>query len=154
MSYNKLGDGTGRALGKLINGHSMLTVLNVSNNSIGSTGGISLGHALQTNTTLTHLNLKLNRYNKNNNLKCTIIVLFALFNYSCMLYRLGDEGIQPVLKALMKNLTLISLDISSNDFGEPSASLMSEVNTCNNVIMHDVHVLLKQNIIMYFSYRC
>lgn len=41
--------------------------------------------------------------------------------------RLGDEGVQPILKALMKNVTLISLDISSNDFGEPSASLMSEV---------------------------
>ena len=61
MSYNKLGDGTGRAVGKLLNGHSVLTTLNISNNCIGSIGGISLGHSLQTNTTLTHLNLKLNR---------------------------------------------------------------------------------------------
>ena len=73
MSYNKLGDGTGRALGKLINGHSVLTVLNVSNNSIGSIGGISLGHALQTNTTLTHLNLKLNRYG-HTAINCTLIL--------------------------------------------------------------------------------
>ena len=72
MSYNKLGDGTGRALGKLINGHSVLTVLNVSNNSIGSIGGISLGHALQTNTTLTHLNFKLNRY-EHAAINCTLI---------------------------------------------------------------------------------
>lgn len=61
MSYNKLSDGSGRALGKLLNGHSILRVLDVSNNGIGSIGGTSLGHALQVNTTLTHLNLKLNR---------------------------------------------------------------------------------------------
>lgn len=47
--------------------------------------------------------------------------------YTSCCNRLGDEGVQPILKALMKNVTLISLDISSNDFGEPSASLMSEV---------------------------
>ena len=64
-----------------------------------------------------------------------IQLLIVLLFFHC---RLGDEGIQPVLKALMKNLTLISLDISSNDFGEPSASLMSEVNPSilDNAIFH------------------
>ena len=52
----------GRALGKLLSGHSpQLTVLDVSDNQIGSSGGVSIGHALQDNTTLTDLNLRMNR---------------------------------------------------------------------------------------------
>ena len=116
LSYNKLSNGAGRALGKLLNGHSVLHTLNITSNSIGSIGGISLGHALNVNTTLTHLNLRLNRY------VCKIIT-----NVACNC-RLGDEGVQPILKALMKNATLVSLDLSSNDFGEATASILSEVH--------------------------
>ena len=62
LAHNSLGEGAGRALGKLLNGHSpQLTVLDVSDNQIGSTGGVSIGHALQDNTTLTELNLRMNR---------------------------------------------------------------------------------------------
>ena len=41
--------------------------------------------------------------------------------------RLGDEGAQPILKALLKNTTLTTLNLSSNDIGEPSAPALSEV---------------------------
>lgn len=75
MSYNKLGDSAGRALGKLLNGHSVLRVLDISNNGIGPIGGTSLGHALQVNTTLTHLNLKLNRSIHHYKAHCTILTL-------------------------------------------------------------------------------
>ena len=61
LSHNKLGDSSGRALGKLLNGHSVLRVLDVSNNNIGAVGGSSIGHALQNNTTLKLLNLRFNR---------------------------------------------------------------------------------------------
>ena len=63
LSHNKLGDGAGRALGKLLNGHCpRLTVLDVSSNQIGSSGGVSIGHVLQNNTTLRELNLRMNRW--------------------------------------------------------------------------------------------
>ena len=63
LSHNKLGDGAGRALGKLLNGHApSLTCLDASSNSIGETGGVSLGHALQGNSTLRELNLRMNRW--------------------------------------------------------------------------------------------
>ena len=61
LSHNKLGDGMGRALGKLLSGHTVLTSLDLCDNLIGIMGGASIGHALQTNTTLKHLNLRLNK---------------------------------------------------------------------------------------------
>ena len=51
----------GRALSKLLNGHSNLHTLDVSNNYIGGQGGIAIGHALTNNTHLVCLNLRLNR---------------------------------------------------------------------------------------------
>ena len=65
LSHNKLGDGAGRALSKLLNGHSHIHTLNVCNNSIGGQGGIAIGHALTNNTQLISLNLRLNRYANN-----------------------------------------------------------------------------------------
>ena len=62
MSHNKVADGAGRALSKLLNGHSHMHTLNVCNNCIGGQGGIAIGHALANNTHLTSLNLRLNRY--------------------------------------------------------------------------------------------
>ena len=61
LSHNKLGDGMGRALGKLLSGSTVLTILDLSDNLIGSMGGAAIGHALQINTTLKHLNLRLNK---------------------------------------------------------------------------------------------
>ena len=102
LSHNKLSDGTGRALGKLLNGHCpQLSILNISNNSIGTSGGVSIGHALQINGTLKELNLRMNT--------------------------LGDEGVQPIWKALLKNTTLVILNVGSNNIGEPSAPALSEV---------------------------
>jgi hypothetical protein len=113
-----LSDGAGRGLGKLLNGHSVLHMLNAASNNIGSVGGSSLGHALQVNRTLTHLNLKLNRF-----IHAQCVNITKLDHHD----RLGDEGVQLIFKALMKNVTLVYLDLSSNDFGEPSASYLSEV---------------------------
>lgn len=61
LSHNELGDGAGRALGKLLNGHCHLHNLELANNTIGALGGSSIGHALQNNSTLLRLNLRLNR---------------------------------------------------------------------------------------------
>ena len=61
LSHNKLGDGAGRALSKLLNGHSNIHTLIVSNNCIGGQGGIAIGHALANNTHLVSLDLRLNR---------------------------------------------------------------------------------------------
>ena len=49
------------------------------------------------------------------------------FPYSFSPFRLGDEGAQPILKALLKNSTLTTLNLGSNDIGEPSAPALSEV---------------------------
>ena len=46
--------------------------------------------------------------------------------YICT-YRLGDEGVQPILKSLIKNTGLKSLNIGSNDFTELSAVVLSEM---------------------------
>ena len=62
LSHNCLGDGTGRALGKLLKGHSRLESLDVSDNNIGRDGGSAIGHALENNMTLKKLSLKLNKY--------------------------------------------------------------------------------------------
>ena len=48
------------------------------------------------------------------------------------LNRLGDLGVQPLLKALSKNSTLVTLDISSNHLGEPSAHSLAEVSSTEN----------------------
>ena len=42
--------------------------------------------------------------------------------------RLGDEGAQPIFKALMKNTTLQSLNISSNGIGDTAAPVLAEVH--------------------------
>lgn len=106
LSHNCLGDGAGRALGKLLNDHSpKLTELNVTHNSLDAGAGASLGQALQRNKTLRTLKIGMNV--------------------------LGDLGIQPILKALMKNETLSTLDISSNNIGEPSAPPIAEVKYYN-----------------------
>ena len=60
LSHNKLGDASGRALGKLLNGRCSLRSLDVSDNMIGSVGGTSIGRALE-NSNLEYLNLRLNR---------------------------------------------------------------------------------------------
>ena len=60
LSHNKLGDASGRALGKFLNGHSVLKSLDVSDNMIGHVGGISIGRAIQS-AHLECLNLRLNR---------------------------------------------------------------------------------------------
>ena len=62
LSYNKLADGSGRGLGKLLNGHApRLACLEVGHNLLASGSGSSIGHALALNCTLTHLNLRMNR---------------------------------------------------------------------------------------------
>ncbi len=61
LSHNKLGNGSGRALGKLLNGHSSLRHLDVSDNVIGAMGGNSIGHALQ-NSKLDELDIRMNRW--------------------------------------------------------------------------------------------
>lgn len=103
LSHNKLGDNAGRAIGKLLNGHSpKLVTVELSNNLIGEQGGVSIGHALHNNGIVRELNLRMNR--------------------------LGDEGTQSILKALQgKNDSLLTLNIGSNGMGEASAQALSEV---------------------------
>jgi Ran GTPase-activating protein (RanGAP) involved in mRNA processing and transport len=106
LSHNCLGDGAGRALGKMLNDHSPnLTILDVTNNRLDEVAGMSIGHALQRNSILQELNLSLNR--------------------------LGDEGAQQVFKGLMHNKTLVVLNISSNDIGELSAPILAEVSSAD-----------------------
>ena len=102
FSHNCLGDGAGRALGKLLNDHSpALTSLDISNNQLEEVAGISIGHALQRNSILQELNISMNR--------------------------MGDQGAQHIFKGLMQNKSLKILDISSNDIGELSAPILAEV---------------------------
>ncbi len=104
LSHNKLGDSAGRAVGKLLNGHSpKLVTLELCSNMIGAQGGVSIGHALQNNEVLKELSLRLNR--------------------------LGDEGVQSIFRALQegKNTSLQALNVGSNGMGEPSAQALSEV---------------------------
>ena len=53
--------------------------------------------------------------------------------------RLGDEGVQPVLKSLLTNCTLTSLHVGSNDFTEASAPALADVSATHS----SVHVTLR-----------
>eukprot|EP00731_Ephydatia_muelleri_P020256 Em0012g1081a len=50
------------------------------------------------------------------------------------LNKLGDEGAQPIFKALMKNMTLQSLNISSNSIGDIAAPMLAEVLIANKTL--------------------
>ena len=103
MSHNKLGDGSGRAVAKLLNGHApKLASVDLSDNLIGIQGGVAIGHVLQLNNTLRELNLRMN----------------GLYN----------EGVQPIVKALERNTSLLCLNIGSNNVGESSAPALSDVS--------------------------
>lgn len=52
----------------------------------------------------------------------------------CISSRLGDEGIQTLLRSLVKNTTLTYLNIGSNDFTELSAMALSEMLTSNKTL--------------------
>ena len=43
------------------------------------------------------------------------------------IFRLGDEGVQPILKSLVTNSTMTFLNVASNDFTEASAPALAEV---------------------------
>lgn len=62
LSHNKISDSGARAVGKLLNGRSNLTTLNLCDNKIRSNGAAAIGHALGKNTTLMSINLRLNRW--------------------------------------------------------------------------------------------
>ena len=42
-------------------------------------------------------------------------------------HRLGDDGGQAICRALKKNNTLTHVHLGSNDLGEPTASVLSQV---------------------------
>ena len=54
--------------------------------------------------------------------------------YPCCLSRLGDEGVRQILKSLLKNTTLTSLNLSANNLGESSAQSLSEVFVGNKTL--------------------
>ena len=63
LSHNKLGNRSGRALGKLLSTPTcLLESLVLINNEIGVEGGKAIGHALKVNVNLRRLNLRMNRY--------------------------------------------------------------------------------------------
>jgi len=43
-------------------------------------------------------------------------------------YRLGDEGGQAIVKNMIKNKTLHTLNLASNDITETTAAVLSEVS--------------------------
>ena len=59
-----------------------------------------------------------------------------LLLYVSLFFRLGDEGAQPILKALLKNTTLTTLNLGSNNIGEPSAPALSEVRGLTDTHTH------------------
>lgn len=50
------------------------------------------------------------------------------------LNRLGDEGGQAICRALLKNRTLIDVNLGSNDLVEPTAAILSQVVMQNQVL--------------------
>lgn len=44
------------------------------------------------------------------------------------LNRLGDDGGQAMCKALVKNTSLVELNLGSNDLGEPTAAALAQVS--------------------------
>ena len=42
-------------------------------------------------------------------------------------HRLGDDGGQTICRALFKNNTLTQVHLGSNDLGEPTAAILSQV---------------------------
>ena len=49
----------------------------------------------------------------------------SLINPFCC--RLGDDGGQAICRALLKNSTLTHVHLGSNDLGEPTAAILSQV---------------------------
>lgn len=107
LSYNLIGDGGARAIGKLIN-CSCLERLNISDNQISGRGAQALSHALSKNTSLVSLNLRLNQ--------------------------LGDEGGQAIAQALLKNQTLVNLQLGANEMTGPTATAFSQVLVQNRTL--------------------
>lgn len=63
------------------------------------------------------------------------VPLSFIFSYlNLRLNRLGDEGGQAICRALMKNATLVEIDLSGNDMAEPMAAIMSQVVMHNSTV--------------------
>ena len=50
------------------------------------------------------------------------------------LNRLGDEGGQAIARALLKNRTLVEINLGSNDLVEPTAAILSQVVMQNTIL--------------------
>ena len=59
-------------------------------------------------------------------------VIFGIVSHTKQLpmfhYRLGDEGGQAIVKNMIKNKTLHTLNLASNDITETTAAVLSEVS--------------------------
>ena len=55
--------------------------------------------------------------------------LLSYTNYPLLVFvaRLGDDGGQAICRALLKNNTLTHVHLGSNDLGEPTAAILSQV---------------------------
>lgn len=52
------------------------------------------------------------------------VKVYDVFN---SLLRLGDDGGEAICRALSKNNTLTHVHLGSNDLGEPTAAILSQV---------------------------
>lgn len=62
----------------------------------------------------------------------TLKLKFLFARGCCFFPRLGDDGGQAICRSLFKNNTLTHVHLGSNDLGEPTAAILSQV--CKNII--------------------
>ena len=73
--------------------------------------------------------------------KCSIGWLSIAIGILFVSLRLGDDGGQAICRALLKNKTLTHVHLGSNDLGEPTAAILSQVlkNISGIIILGAVH---------------
>ncbi|CAG09190.1 unnamed protein product [Tetraodon nigroviridis] len=122
FSYNLIGDKGAKAISQLLI-KSRLETLRMCNNSVGEQGATAIAQALSQNPTLRSLNLRLNRLQDEGG----EAIARALRNSSLSHLHLGANELTQrtavtLAKALLKNKTLRSLNLSCNKLGVVSNS--------------------------------
>ncbi len=119
-----------------------LQSLDLSDNEINSTLAVILFEALKDNQSLKHLNLKDNHIG--DGIAEHAIVNFIKNTFSLESLNISHNGIQntavaAIAKALEKNKTLLSLDISNNLMSEQSIQSLTDTLITKNKILIALH---------------
>ncbi|KAF9177643.1 hypothetical protein BGZ51_008505 [Haplosporangium sp. Z 767] len=136
LKDNSIGDDGALALSEVLKINSTLTTLDLRGNSIGNNGARALSEALMTNSTLITLDLRNNSIGDNG----ALALSKALKNNPTLATLdlrnnwIGDNGAQALSEALMTNSILATLDLWNNSIGDNGALALSEALMINSTL--------------------